>query len=58
MAIAATKALDYSFGAVDIVFNEHHNQLYVLEVNANPGMEGTTLEKYSDAIVKWVGEQP
>lgn len=51
-AIQATAALGYSIGAVDIVHNHHHNRLAVLEVNANPGMQGTTLEKYADAIVK------
>lgn len=52
IAIRATAALGYSLGAVDVAFNERNNRLVVLEVNANPGMQGTTLEKYADAIVK------
>lgn len=56
LALKATKALDYNIGAVDIAFNEKHNQLVVLEVNANPGMEGTTLENYAVNIVNWFKE--
>lgn len=51
IAIKATAAVGYSLGAVDIAFNERNNRLVVLEVNANPGMQGTTLEKYATAIV-------
>lgn len=54
VAIKATASLGYSLGAVDIAFNERNNRLVVLEVNANPGMQGTTLEKYANAIVKGV----
>lgn len=57
LAIRATEALGYNIGAVDIAFNEHHNQLVVFEVNANPGLEGTTLENYSNAIVGWYNQQ-
>lgn len=53
LAIAATKALGYNLGAVDIAWNEHYDKLVVFEVNANPGMQGTTLESYSKAIVDW-----
>lgn len=52
LARQACASLSYSLGAVDIAFNERNNRLVVLEVNANPGMQGTTLEKYADAIVK------
>lgn len=57
LAVRATTALGYSLGAVDIVYNEHHRQLAVLEVNANPGLQGTTLENYANAIVAWYKEQ-
>jgi hypothetical protein len=53
LAIQATNALGYNLGAVDIAFNEHHNKLYVLEVNACPGLQGSTLENYANAIVGW-----
>lgn len=52
VAIKATRAVGYGLGAVDIAFNERGNRLVVLEVNANPGMQGTTLEKYASKIVE------
>jgi len=52
VAVKATASLGYQLGAVDIAYNERSNRLVVLEVNANPGMQGTTLEKYANAIVK------
>jgi glutathione synthase/RimK-type ligase-like ATP-grasp enzyme len=57
LAQGACQALSYTIGAVDVAFNEHHNRCYVLEVNATPGMEGTTLEKYATAIAAWYKEQ-
>jgi glutathione synthase/RimK-type ligase-like ATP-grasp enzyme len=53
LAISATKALGYNLGAVDIAWNERHNRLVVFEVNANPGLQGTTLDSYTTAIVNW-----
>lgn len=49
-AISAVAALGLDFGAVDIIWNEHQNKSYVLEVNTAPGLEGTTLTKYVKAI--------
>lgn len=57
IAVSATTALGYALGAVDIGYNERDNRLFVLEVNATPGMEGTTLENYSNAIVNWYNQQ-
>ena len=53
LAIRATSTLGYHLGAVDIAFNEYHSRLAVLEVNANPGLTGTTLENYANNIVNW-----
>lgn len=50
LALSAVTALGRSQGAVDIIWNEKMNKCFVLEVNANPGMEGTTLKKYVTAI--------
>jgi glutathione synthase/RimK-type ligase-like ATP-grasp enzyme len=52
LAASATAALGYSLGAVDIAFNEYNSNLVVLEVNANPGMTGTTTENYANAIIR------
>lgn len=49
-AMGAVTALSLDFGAVDIIYNEHENKYYVLEVNTAPGLEGTTLDKYVEAI--------
>jgi glutathione synthase/RimK-type ligase-like ATP-grasp enzyme len=57
LALDACNAVGYSLGAVDIGYNERDNRAFVLEVNSTPGMEGTTLEKYSDAIINWFRSQ-
>lgn len=51
-ALRAVVALGLDFGAVDIIYNERQNKCYVLEVNTAPGLEGTTVEKYTDAFIK------
>lgn len=50
LAIKAVNALGYRLGAVDIAHNVKKEKLVVLEVNANPGMQGQTLEDYSACI--------
>ena len=52
LAILAVEAVGLDFGAVDIIYNEHERQNYVLEVNTAPGLEGETLNKYIEAILK------
>ena len=49
-SIAACRALELDFGAVDVIWNEHYGRAYVLEVNTAPGLEGVTVTKYVDAI--------
>ena len=49
---AAIKTLGLDFGAVDIIWNEKENKSYVLECNTAPGLEGTTIEAYKNAILK------
>jgi len=51
LAISAVNAVGYQYGAVDIIYNEKRNQCYTLEVNSRPGLLGTTLEKYSNALI-------
>lgn len=49
----ATRAFNASkldFGAVDVIWNEHLNKAYVLEINTAPGLEGQTLEDYVHAF--------
>lgn len=56
VALSAVAALGRTYGAVDIIWNEKRNKCYVLEVNSRPGMEGTTVKKYADAIVAGLPE--
>jgi len=51
LAKKAVAALNYFYGAVDIVYNEKQNKCYVLECNSRPGLMGTSVEKYSQALV-------
>lgn len=53
IAISAVKALGLDFGAVDIIYNQKEDKYYVLEVNTAPGLSGTTLDKYVEAIVQY-----
>ena len=57
-AVSACAALGLDFGAVDIIWNERENKCYVLEVNTAPGLQGTTLENYANAIANWIKTQP
>jgi len=53
-SIAAVGALGLQFGAVDILYREADKRAAVLEVNTAPGLEGTTLENYANAINKFI----
>lgn len=53
IAIDAVKALGLDFGAVDIIYNQREDKYYVLEVNTAPGLSGTTLDKYVEAITNY-----
>jgi len=49
LAIRAISALKLDFGAVDVIYSKKYG-MFVLEVNTAPGLEGTTLEKYTAAF--------
>ena len=51
LAIATCQAVGVDFGAVDLIYNQHYNQYYILEVNTAPGLEGTTLTNYANAFI-------
>ncbi len=53
-AIQAVEALGLVFGAVDVIFNEKRGQAYVLEVNTAPGLEGSTVDSYANAIAEYL----
>jgi hypothetical protein len=50
LALAACRALGYIYGAVDIIYNESQNKCFVLEVNSRPGLMGSTLDAYANAL--------
>jgi glutathione synthase/RimK-type ligase-like ATP-grasp enzyme len=47
----AILTLGLDFGAVDIIYNQHYNKCYVLEVNTAPGLEGTSVDIYKTAFL-------
>lgn len=51
-ALAAVAAIGRTQGAVDVIWNEKQNKSFVLEVNSRPGMQGTTLKIYADAVME------
>lgn len=51
VALETIRALGLNFGAVDMLSKD--GQVYVLEVNSAPGLDGTTLQKYISAIKKY-----
>lgn len=57
LAMASVKALGLDFGAVDIIEDKKGN-LYVLEVNTAPGLEGQTIEAYTTALEQLANALP
>lgn len=53
-ALLAMNKVGLDFGAVDVIYNERQDRAYVLEINTAPGMEGTTLNSYSQALTAFV----
>ena len=53
IAIQAVNLLGLDFGAVDIGHRVIDNKFFVFEVNTAPGLEGSTLDKYTKAIYNY-----
>jgi hypothetical protein len=49
LAIKALKALGLDFGGLDII-EDNHGNFYILEINTAPGIEGTSVGKYAQAL--------
>ena len=56
MAKAAAKITSSDIVGIDIAFHKSSNYWFMLEVNSAPGMEGLTIEQYTDAIIKHFGD--
>lgn len=52
LALKASKVTKSDFAGVDVGYNEKLDELFVIEVNSSPGVEGTNVERYCDAILK------
>ena len=52
LALKASKVTNSDFKGVDIGYNEKLNQLFCIEVNSAPGMEGSTINQYIEAILQ------
>ncbi len=53
-SIAAVRACGLDFGGVDIMTERNTGRHEILEINTACGLEGTTLERYSRAIVQYM----
>lgn len=53
----AITALGLDFGAIDIV-RDYEDNLYILEVNTAPGIEGVTVNKFAEAIKEYYSNLP
>jgi glutathione synthase/RimK-type ligase-like ATP-grasp enzyme len=49
-SLAAISASGLDFGAVDVVFNRARREAYVLEINTAPGLVGSTVDDYANAL--------
>jgi glutathione synthase/RimK-type ligase-like ATP-grasp enzyme len=54
LALQAAQVSASDFRGVDIGYNEKKDELFVIEVNSAPGIEGTNIQKYLDAMVNYV----
>ncbi len=54
LACSVCSSCGLDMGAVDIIWNEREDKCYVLEVNTAPGIEGTTLQNYTKAVLNLV----
>lgn len=50
LARVAVRTLGLDFGALDILYNEQDKRCYVIECNSAPGLGGSTIQMYVDAI--------
>jgi hypothetical protein len=55
-ALLAVRASGLDFAAADVIWNERRQQAYVLELNTAPGIEGTTVSRYAEALRNYVEE--
>lgn len=54
LALKASKVTQSDFKGVDIGWNEKKQELFVIEVNSAPGIEGSNVERYVTTILETV----
>jgi glutathione synthase/RimK-type ligase-like ATP-grasp enzyme len=54
LALKASTVTKSDFKGVDIGYNEKLDELFVIEVNSAPGIEGTNVDRYIEVITKHV----
>lgn len=54
LALRALSALELDFGAIDILYKESESRAYILEINTSPGLQGTTLERYTNKFKQFI----
>lgn len=54
LALDASKVSKSDFKGVDLGYNEKQDDLFVIEVNSMPGIEGSNVNKYVEAIIQYV----
>ena len=53
LALRASKVTQSDFRGVDIGYNERNSQLFVIEVNSAPGVEGSNVTDYVNTILNY-----
>ena len=53
LAEKASYVCQSDFAGVDVGLNEKNNDLFIIEVNSAPGIEGANVEKYTNEILKY-----
>jgi glutathione synthase/RimK-type ligase-like ATP-grasp enzyme len=51
LALDSARMVSSDFCGVDLIFNEHQQQLYVIEVNSAPGISGSNIDSYVQHIL-------
>lgn len=54
LGLAASKVCNSDFKGVDVAYNEKNDDLFVIEVNSAPGIEGSNVDKYVKVIGQYV----
>jgi len=53
LALRAARVSMSDFRGVDVGYNQLKDELFVIEVNSAPGIQGTNLTKYMEAIIQY-----